>query len=253
MPRACNLLRRATHYRRECFDAGLRAAGFDLHETVRDPRHDDVLVVWNTYGHAGDELRRFKAAGARVLVAENGLLGKTWRGGEWFSLALWEVAITGGQVHCGGNERFGAWRVPLAPWRSGGADTVILAQRGIGSPGVRSPDGWAESVRARIGGRIRQHPGLTPGISLEEDLRHAASVVTWSSSAALQALMLGVPVWYEHPSFLGAAAGRPLKQWGQVEPLRDNGARRDVFEKLAWAMWTLDEIKTGGPIRHALG
>jgi hypothetical protein len=253
MPRACNLLRRATHYRRECFDAGLRAAGFELYDAVRSPARDDVLVIWNTYGHAGDELRRWKAAGARVLVAENGLLGKTWRGGEWFSLARDEVALSGGIVHYGGSARWDDWQVPLAPWRSGGADTVILAQRGIGSPGVRSPDGWAENVRARIGGRIRQHPGLTPGIPLEQDLQHASAVVTWSSSAAVQALAMGVPVWHEHPQFFGAAAAQPLSHWGRAEPLRSDDCRLEVFRRVAWAMWTLDEIRTGEPIRHALG
>jgi hypothetical protein len=139
--------------------------------------------------------------------------------------------------------------VELAPFRRDGDETVIFAQRGIGEPACRSPQMWAESVRGRIGGRIRQHPGTSDAaVPLADDLARARQCVTWNSGAALQALMLGVPVWSAGP-WIGAAAARPLADWGG-EPKHDDAARLEVFRRLAWGMWTLDEIRTGGPIKR---
>jgi hypothetical protein len=154
-----------------------------------------------------------------------------------------------GQFPAGGSERWDSWGVDLVPFRTDGDETLIFAQRGIGEPGYRSPEMWAESVRGRFGGRIRQHPGASePAVSLDDDLARAKQCVTWNSGAALQALMLGVPVWSAGP-WIGASAARPLAEWG-AEPKRDEAARLEVFRRLAWGMWTLDEIRTGEPIRR---
>lgn len=252
MPRALNLLRPALHYRRDSFDAGLRAAGFDVVPAIDRPQRGDVLAVWNRYGGFDDHAGRFEAAGGTVLVIENGPLGKGWRGGEWFSLAVGHHAGAG-RWPDGGASRWNDWRVDLAPYRTGGRETLIFGQRGIGEPGIRSPDRWAESVRGRFGGRIRPHPGTgEPAVSLEADLRDARECITWHSGAALQALLAGVPVWYAFPQWIGAAACWPLAEYGKKEPRRDDEARRRMFERLAWSTWTLDEIRTGLPIRMLL-
>lgn len=247
MHRALNLLRQAPHYRRDAFDAGLRAAGFDVVTDLRDPRPGDLLLTWNSYAGFGETGRAFAQRGATWLVAENAPLGNGWRGGSWYSLAIGAVALTGGDFRPGGPERWDGWGVDLAPWRTGD-ETVILAQRGIGAPGVRSPDRWAEQVRGRVGGRIREHPGTGPALPLADDLQRAREVITWSSAAAVQALLLGVPVWHAHPHFVCAGAARPLAQFGKADPLRDDAERMEAFRRLAWAMWTLEEITTGEPI-----
>lgn len=241
-----NLLRTSAHYRRECFDAGLKAAGFKLVPALADPQPGDLLVIWNRYGGGHEQAQVFERTGAGVLVVENGLLSKSWRGGEWFSLALNHCGGAG-EFKPAGPERWDSWDVPLAPWREGGRDTVVFAQRGIGEPGIASPPAWAEGVQRRIGGRIRQHPGQGDAVPLTTDLAGAREVVTWHSAAALQALMLGVPVWYDCPSWIGAGAARPLSQW-PGQPKRDDAARLEMFRRLAWCNWTLDEIKTGEPI-----
>lgn len=250
MPRAVNMLRPALVYRRECFDEGLRAAGFDVVPHLDRPGAGDVLVTWNAYGAFGEEGRRFRQTGARHLVIENGCLGKHWQGGEWFSVALDAVALTGGTFKEGGPERWDRIGEDLQPW-CGDGETVILGQRGIGAHDVRSSDRWAESVRGRIGGRIRQHPGTGPAVSLAADLKKAGRVVTWSSAAALQALVLGIPVWYAHPAFVGAEASKPLARW-PGDDMKDDAARLAIFRRLAWCVWTLDEIRSGEALRWVL-
>lgn len=252
LPRAINLLREATHYRRECFDAGLQAAGFEVVRHIDRPGPGDVLVIWNRYSGYHDTALQFEARGAQVLVVENGPLGKTWRGGEWFSLALGAVALTGGEFHAHGPGRWDSWGVDLAPWRDPSGECVILGQRGIGAPSVASPTGWAESVREKQGGRVRPHPGRGEGKPLSDDLAGASEVITWSSAAAVQALAMGIPVWHAHPGFVMAGASRPLKDRGFTHPLRDDEARLAAFRRLAWCMWTLAEIRTGEPIRCLL-
>jgi hypothetical protein len=252
MPRALNLLRSSLSYRRESFDKGLRAAGFDVVPSLPRPRFGDLLLTWNRYSGFDEQARLFERAGGVVLVAENGWLGKAWRSGEWFALSVGHHAGAG-RWRVEGPERWDAWSVPLQPWRHGGRETVILAQRGIGEVGVRSPDRWAESARARIGcGRVRPHPSdRAPAVPLHEDLAAARDVVTWHSGAALLALMWGIPVWYDFPQWIGAGAARPLREW-PGEPRRCDFSRLAMFRRLAWAMWTLDEIRTGEPIERLL-
>lgn len=245
------MLRDALHYRKASFAEGLAAAGFTRCQHISDPTPEDVLVIWNRYGQFSNEADRFERKGAAVLVAENGYLGKGWRGGEWFALSL-NHHSGAGRWAVGGPERWDTLGESFSPFQQG-EETLVLAQRGIGHPKVRSPDGWAELVCAHLGGRIRQHPGgrHPPSVSLREDLHNVREVITWNSAAALSALMMGVPVWHAHPDFLGAPASRPLMERGSgVEPLRDEEARLQAFRRLIWAMWTLDEIRSGVPIHR---
>lgn len=244
------MLRPALHYRREAFNDGLRAAGFDVVEQLPKPQPGDALLIWNRYAGFHEVAHAFERAGALVLVCENGWLGKAWRGGEWFSLCR-DHHAGAGRWAIGGPQRWDCWGVEMAPYRTDGDEAVIFGQRGIGEPGIASPHNWAEATRHRIGGRIRPHPGnAAPAVPLADDLRRARECATWNSAAGLHALLLGVPVWHAFPQWIGAGASRPLAEWGKADPMRHDGARLEMFRRLAWAMWTLDEIRTGGPIRR---
>lgn len=246
-------LREDIAYRREAFARGLQAVGYKEVSAIREPSPSDVFVCWNRYGRFDAEAKRFEAAGARVVVAENGLLGKDWRGGEWYSLALEHVAVAGGAFPEGDSKRWDACDVRLEPWRGELGETVILGQRGIGEPGIAAPWRWAERTQTEYRGRIRPHPGTDRSCtSLEHDLRNACAVLTWASAAALHALRWGIPVFHEHPSFIGAPAASPLSGYGARQPKRDDAARIAMFRRLAWANWRLDEIESGAAFAHLL-
>jgi hypothetical protein len=240
--RAVCTLRKDIEYRRSAFCEGLQAAGYTLVDRLLKPEADDLLLTWNRYGinHYFAEL--FERAGAKVFVTENGWLGKNWRGQNWYALSKNHHAGAGSWAD-GGPSRWDGWSVELAPWRTEG-ERIILAQRGIGEPGIASPAEWAERIRAAYGGRIRKHPGKhAPAVSLEDDLSCAGEVVTWTSGAALKALVMGVPVRCAFPKWIGASASCAMHE----ELRRDDAARLAMFRRMAWAMWTIDEIRTGEP------
>jgi hypothetical protein len=235
------MFRPALHYRREVFNAGLTRSGYTVVDAIRDPGPGDALLTWNRYGRFHDEANRFEAAGATVFVAENGYLGKDFAGGDWFALSVGHHNGAG-RWPDGGPERWRGLGVELAPWRTGGTDAVVLPQRGIGEPGIAMPRSWP----AASYGRVRPHPGMHKARPLADDLARAKYAVTWGSGAALKALLFGVPVFHGLPSWIGAEAALPLDRI-KDEPKRDDAARLRMFERLAWAMWTLDEIATGEP------
>ena len=74
---------------------------------------------------------------------------------------------------------------------------------------------------------------------LADDLKQCGKVVTWGSGAAIQALMMGIPVISEMPDWIGK---------------QDNteAGRLDMLRRLAWAQWRLPEIASGEPFVRLL-
>ncbi len=242
MKRALCLIRHQLVYRREAFCSGLTAAGYRLTNTLPDPGPGDVLVIWNRYGSFHDFAIKFERRGADVVVAENGYI----RHGEYFALAKSHHSGAG-TWRAGGNERWDRLGIELQPWRDGG-ETVILGQRGIGEPGIASPKGWASLMQQQIGGRIRLHPGSGDCTPLEADLAKAGRVVTWHSAAALQALIMGIPVFCAFQKWIGMQAATPLAEYPKARKVD----RLAMFRRLIWAQWRLDEIRSGEAFKWLL-
>lgn len=211
-----------------------------------------MLIIWNRYGPGERFAREFEGRGARVLVCENGYLGRDWLGDHWYAIA--EGQHNGaGAWPVGGPERWETFGVKPCEWREGGREVIVLAQRGIGSPSVRQPDGWDRRAAEllRLAGwrvRIREHPGENPATPLELDLRDAAFCVTWGSAAGLRAILLGVPVLYGFTKWIGAPAAAPFR--APYQPVRPS--RATMLTRLSWSIWRTPEIAAGIPFRRIL-
>lgn len=272
--RATIIVRPFPAIRFDAFAAGFEALGYkvDTRPSRRyQPQPDDVLLIWNHSPASDQFVRTYRQAGAKIIVAENGYLGREWRGGVWYALALdhhngagsWRYSDK--EVQALGKERsdpqlahrWDSWGVDLAPWREDGGDIVILAQRGIGELGVREPPGWHRQALRALQGRtkrkvrIRRHPGennrCTP---LCDDLAGAWACVTWGSAAALKAMMMGIPVFHGFPQWIGGPAALP---WGGDIEAPFRGDRLPMFRRLAYAQWDLQEIQSGEAFAKLIG
>jgi hypothetical protein len=285
MPRAFNLLRRDPHYRRDAFDAGLRAAGYDiLHERqIGTPKPSDVLVIWNRYAHYDVMAQRFEAVGAAVIICENGLIGKSENAyakqftsdSQTPDTQLYTLSLNyhngGGRWYVGEPGRWGQQGIEVKPWRDEDDDgrgcVLLLEQRGFGHPKVAPPPNWTAKTIAwlktrthrRI--RVRAHPGNEPArVSLAEDLQDCWCVATHGSGAAIKALVAGVPAystWSKWVVFPGAlpleAIGRGDEpHWWQGLPLTRDAARRVMLDSLGWYQHTVSEIASGGPFKRLM-
>jgi hypothetical protein len=220
-------LRQTVPERRAIFTEGLRRIGYEVVEGLtRDPREGDILVSWNRIHEADQVAAEFERRGCAVLVTENATWGNYFAGERWYTLARSYHNLSG-TFPIGGNERWDSLGVELAPWRETG-ETVILPSRGIGPVRHRMPRDWA----SRQVGRVRPHPGTGPAKRLSEDLAECGRVVTWGSGAAVQALMMGIPVESHMPNWIG-------------EQSNTDESRLAMFRRLAWAQSTLDEIRSG--------
>lgn len=237
--RAWVSLRNELHYRRDAFQNGLEALGYEVHfTTTQHPGPRDIFVTWNLYGPNEACALKFQRMGRPVLVAENAAWGNEFAGDRWYSLAR-GIHNTAGRSPYGGPERWDALGIDLPPFRTEGSEVLILPQRGIGPQGVAMPRGWAEKAHSTFGGRVRRHPGRRPCTPVEDDLANARMVVTWGSGAAIKALLMGVPVHSEMPGWIGA---------------QDNteAGRLEMFRRLAWSQWRLHEIQGGDAFRALL-
>lgn len=252
--RAHVAIRELPHYRSDAFQSGLRACGYQIGPELGRPQRDDLLVLWNRYGGCDLVARRYEAAGATVVVAENGYCGRDWRGGVWYQLALnWNAGA--GRWPIGGPERAAMFDAELRPWRTPGDYALVLAQRGIGGPGVAQPPAWHQRAAVqleRLGHRVvvRGHPGRhQENESLYAALEGARFAVTWASGAGIKALLHGVPVYHGLERWIGAPASRPF---GKALPEPFRGDRAEFLTRLAWAQWTVEEIGSGIAFRHLL-
>lgn len=244
----------SVHYARDAFEQGLSVAGCSIRRSpAMPPKAGDVLVLWNRYDSNELLARAYEAAGATVLITENAWLGPD-KDGHYFALCRGHHNGAG-DWYVGQNTRSNVLDMEFRPWRKSGEHIVLLPQRGMGEAGVRMPPGWELNVMGRLS-RItkrpivtRVHPGVRPHPKGMPELEGAWCAVTWASGAAIKAICLGIPVFYEFPKWIGADAAR----FGIANiEAPYMGPRGTMLRKLSWAMWTVDEIRSGEPFRCLL-
>ncbi|UTU07849.1 hypothetical protein CcrC1_gp163 [Caulobacter phage C1] len=258
MPRAYVDLKDTPHYRLTSFINGFARLGFLVRRGAPDQPlgPDDAVVVWNRMGRSLKAETMAREGGAALIVAENGYHGKDADGIQSYALAL-DGHNGSGRWFVGDDERLKALRIDFKPWRvQQTGKFLIAAQRGIGSPLMRSPPHFAERLVERVEAQgmrayIRPHPGQhTPPTTLLQDLEDKEGLLVWSSNAATQALIHGVPVHYMAPSIVTRGAAKRL-----TTPFLWNSsadARPEAFQRMAWAQWFLSEIASGEALRTLL-
>ncbi|HEY5410182.1 MAG TPA: hypothetical protein VIJ94_05580 [Caulobacteraceae bacterium] len=248
MADVCCLFRSELAYRRSEFLSGLERLGYKAHITLkRHPDPGDILLLWNRRQQECQYATHYEKAGATVIVAENGYLSS--REAKSYALAIGHHNGAG-IWRVGGPERWAGMGIELHPWRSVGDFLLILAQRGIGEPGVAMPGPWPHQVyhtlpaRTAREVRLRRHPGQDKTEPYDA-LAGAHAAVTWGSGAAIKALAHGYPVFTSFPRWIGAGAAQLLDQADFERPFMDDDARMAMFERLAWAQWSMAEIVSG--------
>lgn len=245
-------LRTHTGDRASIVEAGLRRLGFScLHGMPPSIQQGDILVTWNRIGeHVNSIAQQFKSIGNKVVVMENSYLGNEIGGKKFYALSL-NHHNGAGEWPRGEEKRWESLGIELAPFRDSGTEILILPQRGIGEPGVKMPSDFEVRAAMKLSClhkriRSRPHPGknISKAPTLDHDLESACGAATWGSSAALYALRVGVPVIAFWKSWIGASACRTSDQVASGF-LRDEEARLQMFQRLAWSIWSWDEIATG--------
>lgn len=269
MANAFIMLRAAPAYRRDAFAAGFERLGYRVRfdAAPAEPERGDVLVIWNRYGAGAAAASAFDRVGQPVLVAENGYLGRDRRGRLYYALARDGHNGTG-RWPVGGPERWCALGRRLRPWRRDGRHVLVCGQRGFGYNPMAMPDDWPDRVEAelrRLTDRplwFRAHPARRRRLPsaaydrltdyakpLAADLKDAWAVVVWSSNAATEALLAGCPAFYTGPHIVTAGAAEA--GLANLEAPR-RPERRPVFERLAWAQWSVAELSDGAPLHRLI-
>lgn len=150
------------------------------------------------------------------------------------------------------------WRrlgLEIAPWRSGGTHILICPQSAAFMEHVIGANrDWVmrtvDTIRAISDRPIRIRSWNANkgeiGKTLGDDLADAHVLVTWSSAAAVNAVLAGVPV-----VCLGQCAAEPMSTplLGIETPQRPDG-REEWAAVLADNEFTMDELRNGTAWRH---
>ena len=236
---------------REAVVSGFNALGWRC--ILRGPDHYvpgqrepfDAIAVDGLHGARRDVIADYTAAGIQALVFDMGFV----RRDKYHYVGL------GGLNRIPATASADRWRalgVSLARPSKGGDTTVIAGQK-IGDAAHpfdsrAEMERWAVETAKQCTGKVvfRPHP-LSPdvapqgleldGLPLASSLARASKVIAWTSNIGHDALLAGVE----------AVACGPAAWQGVT--LR---GRREYFQRLAYAQWTLPEIASGEAIRFVL-
>lgn len=134
---------------------------------------------------------------------------------------------------------------PLMPqvWQRAGREILICRQSDEFMRVVGRPGWFAETCAAlrRVTDRPVVVRGKDDSTPLQEALRSAWAVVTWSSASAVEAVLAGVPVVCD-PACAAWPFSTPLEE---IEKPRRLEGRTRWAAVLADNQWTLDEMRDG--------
>ncbi len=245
----------------DAFVAGLRKHRIEPEERrAGDWRVSDLAVVWAHRDTALHDIQR--DAENHYLVLERGYVGDLENRRRWTSIGY--DGLNGRADFCNADVGTTRWKKHFAgfmqPWRGGGDYALLMGQvRGDASlAGVDIVAWYAEAAQALVefGWTVmfRPHPrdptAAPDGAyallgSLEGALSGAGLCITWNSTSGVDAVLSGVAtIAIDRGSMAWEVALHEMVS-GMVRPDRAAWAAR-----LAWTMWSDDEISGGEAWEH---
>lgn len=256
------------------FAEGLRAQGLAVQRVTEDTARPgpDPLVCWGVEKTRFPQRRAFGAlqtaqrrAGGALVILERGFIDRE----RFFYVGLDDLNGRGRQVHGEdvSDDRWSQLGARLHPWRSDG-ELIVIAGQVPRDTSCQHIDmrAWVREAAAVMRRRFpdapvvfRPHPlrprAIDPGRGvavdrgpLAETLARTRLVVTFSSTAGVDAVLAGVPtlacdpmsmVWRLCPQGLEGEVARPDRAgWARW---------------IAYCQWTLEEMAQGLPWRHLQG
>jgi hypothetical protein len=151
-------------------------------------------------------------------------------------------------------KRFRALGVEIKPWRTAGEHIVVCPQSAPFMRTVANYEGgdWTANMLARLRAETTREIRLRSwspdkgksAATLGQDLISAHALVTWSSAAAVTAVLAGVPVLVESQD----CVARPMS--GQDIGALPTPDRENWAGILADNEWSLDEMRKGIAWQH---
>lgn len=168
---------------------------------------------------------------------------------EYFRITKNRLQHSGLGVSTG--ERFRLLGVTIRPWQPEGKHIVVCPQSDHFMHNVVGYKGsWEKSILASLQ-KVTERPIRVRewnrdkgklSASLGEDLIDAYCLVTWSSAAAITAILAGIPALVESPDC--AALPQAVSRISRINSLRGEG-RENWAGVLADNQWTIDEMRRG--------
>ncbi len=243
----------------------------DLISTIPNKiSHNDILFLWNRHMNQDIIAKEFEKVGAKVIILENPYLQIK----NHVSVGISYPNNRNYAIPCkDSGERFKAFNMPIKEWNKTGKHILIPTQAkqfdgiGLGFSNNKQPQGWDSKIIKELQTltkkpiMFRKHPNSKRRIqkdynrilknievsqldkSINNDLKNAWATVVYTSNAATESLLNGVPVFLTGPtSFLKECCNLKLKDINSPN-YPDN--RPEVFKHMAWNQYSLDEIRSG--------
>lgn len=207
----------------------------DIRVSWNLPRFDDgrpVLVLEAGYinGSSGDytaDRLRF------VSTGWNGLHGHALSYGASLPMDRWE--------------KYG---LPLEDWDATREGVNLILNQHPNDSCSPKPDQWrflTEQIQMDFGNTVvRHHPLVVPKQRpLREALSEAARCFTWNSTAAIEAVCMGIPTWtFDRGSMAWSVSRHTMRDFPFLED------RTIWASHLAYRQWTHEELESGEAWAH---
>ncbi len=259
------MFRRHHSYPTKEVKRGIIACGDNV-TTYRDHNinSSSVAVTWNCYGSSRRISERVKEVGGKHIVFENGYLS---RDKGFFATGM--NGINGNESNKAKlttKDRFKQLGLTINPWNKKGRYILVCAQRGGNYNDMAMHNRWPEDIINNIMSntempvKYRPHPERQVDISIEytdrygvevldhnekieEQIKDAFAVVVYTSNAANEALLQGIPVFYCGPTI--SCSHLSLQGIKNIETPFYPDNRKQYFSYLSHRQWHIDEIESG--------